>query len=283
MNYNVARNCKRECLKSIRIGQSAALHLTSCNTLLNIFVIINARCYKMFTKNELYKLYVEEKKSQTEIARMYGCDKANVYYYLKKYDIPRRTQKENMKHNRKLKLTGYEIKNMVDNGMLIKEIAEKYGVSRSVVSSRLHECGLNLRNHKAARRKQSNFMKENNPFNDDEVKQKAINNTRKLKREQLKKIRKQNETFDETLDFKTYAKKARYLAYHYYGKGKDIPKDKVIDHIYSIKDGYKNKVPLSIISDPFNLRLVSREENIKKAFKSNISLEELYKGVVFND
>ena len=37
----------------------------------------------MFTKNELYKLYVEEKKSQTEIARMYGCDKANVYYYLK--------------------------------------------------------------------------------------------------------------------------------------------------------------------------------------------------------
>ena len=55
-----------------------------------------------------------------------------------------------------------------------------------VLLDRLHECGLNLRNHKSKRRKQSNFMKENNPFNDDEVKQKAINNTRKLKRERLK-------------------------------------------------------------------------------------------------
>ena len=126
-------------------------------------------------------------------------------------------------------------------------------------------------------------MKINNPFNDSKVKNKALSNSKEHKKSEVKALRDKNKIFDKSLTFEQYAKRARYFAYYYYGRGELIPKGKVIDHIFSIKDGFENEVPLSIISHPFNLRLVNMRENNSKAFKSYMTLDELYNGVVFND
>lgn len=48
-----------------------------------------------------------------------------------------------------------------------------------------------------------------------------------------------------------------------------------IDHMYSIYDGFKNNVDINIISSYINLKVLSKEENLKKGIKSNISLEDL--------
>lgn len=51
---------------------------------------------------------------------------------------------------------------------------------------------------------------------------------------------------------------------------------KQIDHIYSIDDGFKNKIPPEIIGHFCNVRLISWEENCYKWKKSEISIDELY-------
>lgn len=48
-----------------------------------------------------------------------------------------------------------------------------------------------------------------------------------------------------------------------------------VDHIYSIKDGFKNKVPPTIMSHPANLRVIEAKKNSAKGGKSEITLEEL--------
>lgn len=235
-------------------------------------------CIIMINEKELYKLYVKEGKTQTEIGKLYNCDRKNVDYYLKKYNIPKQNNRK-----KKFNLNAKEIMELINKGMLVTDIAKHYNVSRGTVGRVLNETGINLRNHKAARNKQSEFMKENNPFNDATIKQKALRNSKVFKDKELKMNRAQLRLFDNSMTYKQYAKKARYLAYYYYKKGAVIPDSMVIDHIYSVKDGYKNKVPLAYISHPFNLRLISNEENIKKSHNSLITLNELYNGVVFND
>jgi hypothetical protein len=49
-----------------------------------------------------------------------------------------------------------------------------------------------------------------------------------------------------------------------------------LDHIYSVTDGFLNNVPINIISDISNLRLISDQENYKKSKSSHKSLETLY-------
>lgn len=51
-----------------------------------------------------------------------------------------------------------------------------------------------------------------------------------------------------------------------------------LDHIYSVTDGFLNDVPINVISDISNLRLISDKENYKKHKKSEKTLVELYEG-----
>jgi hypothetical protein len=51
--------------------------------------------------------------------------------------------------------------------------------------------------------------------------------------------------------------------------------DYQLDHKFSIKDGFINKINPEIISSPINLRMVKSIENNKKAGKSSITIEEL--------
>ena len=49
-----------------------------------------------------------------------------------------------------------------------------------------------------------------------------------------------------------------------------------VDHIFSVTDGFLNDVPINVISDISNLRLISDTENYAKHKKSEKTLEQLY-------
>ena len=48
-----------------------------------------------------------------------------------------------------------------------------------------------------------------------------------------------------------------------------------LDHIYSKRDGFKNNIPIWIVSHPCNLQMLKGTENMSKNFNSHHSLEEL--------
>lgn len=50
-----------------------------------------------------------------------------------------------------------------------------------------------------------------------------------------------------------------------------------IDHIFSILEGYKQKIPPEIIGSPINLRMLSRSDNSKKRDRCDMTKEELFK------
>jgi len=49
-----------------------------------------------------------------------------------------------------------------------------------------------------------------------------------------------------------------------------------LDHIYSVIDGFNNKIPPKIIANPYNLRIINNYENTKKSGNSHISLKQLH-------
>jgi hypothetical protein len=76
------------------------------------------------------------------------------------------------------------------------------------------------------------------------------------------------------MDFESYSHRARYLASKVFP---DVPKGYEIDHVYSIRDGYDNAVPVEIISHRRNLRIIDRFWNRTKGSKSDITLSQLFK------
>ena len=168
-------------------------------------------------------------------------------------------------------ITVESIMDLIASGMLVNDVAAYYGVSRTTIGQRLSKAGINLRNHKGQRSKQSEFMKENNPV--------PIGSSRPAYIKDIiaeNKERKRIDTLNnwETYKFPKYAKVARAEAYRVYGG--HIPKGYTIDHMFSIKDGYDNRVPLCVISHKNNLRLIPSRENLSKGAKSVITLSELY-------
>jgi len=51
--------------------------------------------------------------------------------------------------------------------------------------------------------------------------------------------------------------------------------DRHIDHKYSVEEGFKNSIPLSLINNIKNLRVISKKKNQDKNCKCSISLDEL--------
>lgn len=233
------------------------------------------------TKEVLEDLYLVQKKNQREIAEIYDCDRKNIDYYLKKYGIKKRTFKESQQlrlgntsivHNPKYKfsdVTVESIMELVDKGYYIKQICEHFGVSRGAINKRLKKAGISLRNHENVLKRRSEVMKNKNPNpkgnkRDPKELQASIEARKKIAREKWWNI----------TDAKLYQKKARYIAYKHYDKGKSIPEGMVIDHIFSIWDGWRYGVYVEDISHPSNLRLVPEKWNIEKSYKSHMSFDE---------
>ena len=78
-------------------------------------------------------------------------------------------------------------------------------------------------------------------------------------------------------DFKSYSRKARYLTkilnkkYKWFKNGKKFH----IDHIVSIRDCFRNNIPLFISCSKVNLRIISCKRNKIKHMKSNMTINEL--------
>lgn len=53
-------------------------------------------------------------------------------------------------------------------------------------------------------------------------------------------------------------------------------KDWHLDHIYSVSQGYLNNVPINVVGDITNLRIIPAIDNIRKGLKCNKTLESLY-------
>jgi len=52
--------------------------------------------------------------------------------------------------------------------------------------------------------------------------------------------------------------------------------DNHLDHIYSIYDGFKNNIPVYLMTCVSNLRIISSSKNVSKGKKSDITIEELF-------
>lgn len=229
----------------------------------------------MISKEKLIELYVDKKLSQTEIGKMFGCDRKNVDYYLKKYGIKKRSLSENGKLKRKLpNLTIDDILKRIEEGMLIGDICKELNISRSTLGKLCNENGYNFRNHKIATKKQSDFMKNNNPIpkgttrtHDDILKSVTVR--------EYNYINYLNNIDISSIPYWKYAKLSRAYAYsHIFNK--DIDGGYHIDHIFSIKHGYENKIPITLISHINNLRIIPKHDNYVKGCKSLISLQEFY-------
>lgn len=164
------------------------------------------------------------------------------------------------------------ILDMLNSGMLVNDIAHHFNVNRGTISKVLKKHGYNMRNHKGQTAKQSKFMTENNPVPKGSSRDKKI-------LEPMFKAQKEGYLFrlQNVKDFKTYAKMARHYAYNQYNK--QIPEGLVIDHKFSIADGWKNNVPIHIVSHKQNLRLVTETENLHKGANSSITIDQLYKTI----
>lgn len=225
----------------------------------------------MFDKETLEDLYINKGMTQQQIGDMYNCDRKNVSYYLKKFGI-KKDKQEVYKDHYKDKPTAEQILKYIDEGYTMGEIANNYNLGRSAITKVMKDAGYNMRNHKGQTTRQSERMKVDNPFKDKDVLKRATKNSGMIRSEMG---RRKNLKFDSDMTFKEYGIRARSIAYCFFDR--NIPEGFSIDHRYSVYDGYKNNVPLTIISNPNNLRIISVKENNDKGKNSIITLDQLYK------
>jgi hypothetical protein len=79
------------------------------------------------------------------------------------------------------------------------------------------------------------------------------------------------EDYPEKFDLNLIRKYGRYSPKNKGNNLKGISRD----HLYSVKDGFKNRIDTEIISHPANCKLVIHRENQNKYTKSDITIEEL--------
>jgi Zn finger protein HypA/HybF involved in hydrogenase expression len=82
-------------------------------------------------------------------------------------------------------------------------------------------------------------------------------------------------SFPEEFDFELYKKYGKYKAANRGNNLKGISRD----HMFSIMDGYKNKIAPEIIRHPANCNLMVHNENSSKHDSSSITLIELYERI----
>lgn len=93
-------------------------------------------------------------------------------------------------------------------------------------------------------------------------------------------------------EFAEYSKKVRYLTRSTFLRHKKMvkgyelkeldSKNYHIDHIFSISDGFLNKIDPEIISSYHNLRVINKKDNLEKGKSSHILLSDLLE-IVKND
>ncbi|WP_440970909.1 hypothetical protein ACSS6N_09480 [Peribacillus frigoritolerans] len=230
-------------------------------------------------KEELIELYINQKQSADKIRKMYNCSPNTVAKLLREYNIPIRSVKEARKNTFErevgFSITAKMIMEKVNEGMFVYQIGQLFGVSESTISNILNEAGIRLKHDENYKK----FMYANRRMPE--------------KDKDSPGYKKRIETINEANKKKTEAAQLRYetahlksweeykyaciqIANQHYTR--ERPDGYQLDHKYSVYHGYIKGVPASILSHPFNLRLITKEENLSKGQDSIITLEELYKG-----
>ncbi|MGM0885885.1 MAG: hypothetical protein ACQEW5_02820 [Bacillota bacterium] len=121
------------------------------------------------TKEELEDLYVAQKMTPGEIGKIYGCDRKTIDYYLKKYNIKRRTKSEahQLRNDASREGEKYTFSEMtvelimehINKGYTIESLAEEWNVHRDTIGDRL--IGIHLKSGEiASKRAQEDSLKE---------------------------------------------------------------------------------------------------------------------------
>lgn len=230
-----------------------------------------------YRKDDLERLYWEEKKSMGEIGEIYGCTQSNIAHYFRKFGIPKRTIKESRAFLKRKdgspasfpEITVEKIMEMVNSGMLIKDISEHLQLSKHSIGKRLKNAGINLKNHPKVIKELKERMKTQNPV------PKGSNRDKRIMKSALEGQRKMTmKRRNNITTYKQYGKIARYIAYWHYERGAKIPEGMVIDHIFSVYDGWNVGVHVDDISNPVNLRLIPAQSNLEKHYQSHMTFEE---------
>ena len=172
---------------------------------------------------------------------------------------------------------------------------EKYGGKTPASSAKVREKMMltSVERYGVANPSSSNIIKEKrkqvmidrygveNPSHIDTVKTQLSN----LRTQYWAEVYKNKDFDKDGLTREQYSNRAGQYANTQYNRYKDIidPEHKRgkhwhVDHIYSVTDGFLNNVPINIISDISNLRLISDKENYAKHRTSSKSLDQLYEG-----
>jgi len=201
-----------------------------------------------------------------QIAEKYGVNVKTIYRFCRKNGID---------YKRKPDITALEIKKLVDCGMLLSEICKELNCTRHQLYGIYKNAGFNFKNHKTQRKKQSEFMKNNNPVRGPRPKY-VMDAMMKGYKEAKRKDR--EEKLRTGITYEEYARYARYDSYVKL-EGKYNPKTHEIDHIFSIKDCWDNHIPLNLVSHDNNLQILTIKENKLKRDSSDISLQEFLNNV----
>lgn len=54
-----------------------------------------------------------------------------------------------------------------------------------------------------------------------------------------------------------------------------------LDHIYSVKEGFTNNIPIHIIASKHNIRIITAYDNISKSSRCDISLDCLFNLITY--
>lgn len=218
---------------------------------------------------ETLKSHIESGMTTKEIADKYSVDRKSIEYWYKKFNLkankPKRPKQTDI-------ISIEEVIALLNEGFLIKDICEMYGIQRNAISRLLKANGYNMKNHAGQRQHQSQLMStELNPTLGTKRPKEVIEAMVQARRTANKSKWETIDTYDE------YTKTARSIAYSYFNEGADVPEGYEIDHKFSLKDCYANNIPVWKASHVGNLQFLTSKENKKKGSTSCISLEEFKK------
>ena len=123
---------------------------------------------KNINKETLVELYINRKMTMKEICKELNVSQpATIAKYLKKHDIEVRDSNKERSLINKLGLTHEQFKQelydlYIEQELSINKIAQKFGVTRTVITRRLTEYNIPLRNHKEANKVSNSGERCNN-------------------------------------------------------------------------------------------------------------------------
>jgi hypothetical protein len=162
----------------------------------------------------------------------------------------------------------------INRGYTIESLAKEWNVNRDTIGDRLISSGIHLKSGEIASKRAKERLERYNHLQniDPEKRREALRKTAE------KKKQKARERWWGIINYDFYTHIAHYLAQLHF-ENKKKPKGMVIDHILSVRDGWKYGVYVEDISHPHNLRLIPEKWNGEKNFKSHMTIDEFKKFV----